>query len=304
MVTVSVVVITYKRTHTIAKCLNSLAKQTYRDFEVIVVGDMLDSATKKKLEGFRKKFGKLKLICNDRRVLQPTARNIGIDNAKGSVVAFVDDDVIAEPFWLEELLKGYTDEKVAGVGGGCPHHSLRGEKREGELPKQLGLIKDGVIHGSFEVYNNSTEPVKVAHLRGCNMSFRKSTLKEVGGFSTAFFRGNAFREETDICIRLRERGYELRFIPKARVWHMESQKGGARTPGYYFYTAYNEFMFLRSHNLVPMDERLLNFIYWESRYALEYIKNRFDYNWRMMYKQRPLKEIKQLTEDLVREFRD
>ena len=64
-------------------------------------------------------------------------------------------------------------------------------------------------------------------MRGCNMSFKRHVLDRVGGFDTRYV-GNAYREESDICMRVRRAGFAVRFAPAAKLVHLEAPAGGCR----------------------------------------------------------------------------
>jgi GT2 family glycosyltransferase len=73
-----------------------------------------------------------------------------------------------------------------------------------------------------------TQPCEVWTARGCHMSFRRSALEAVGGFDEGYVPWPASREETDLCFRLRQRGWRLLFEPRATVEHLMHASGGER----------------------------------------------------------------------------
>jgi GT2 family glycosyltransferase len=144
------------------------------------------------------------------------ARNSGIAAARGAIVAFLDDDAIAAPDWIEQLLAGYTDARVLGVGGAIA--PLWPGARPDWVPDEFDWVVGCTYRGM------PREAAAVRNLIGCNMSFRRYIFDAIGGFRDGIGRvgGLPFGcEETELCIRLRQRWpyAQLRYQPRARVRH-------------------------------------------------------------------------------------
>src|SRR3954464_12786210 len=106
----SVVIATTNRAQSLRVTLDALRHQTHRDFEVIVVAGPSQDETPDLLA---ERAGQIKVAENPERNLCKS-RNLGIDIAAGEVVAFIDDDGVPEPRWLEELDAAYDDERIGG----------------------------------------------------------------------------------------------------------------------------------------------------------------------------------------------
>lgn len=136
------------------------------------------------------------------------ARNCGVRAAGGDVVAFIDDDAIAEPDWLERLLSGYEDSSVAGVGGlTIPDWE---SSKPGWFPDEFGWVVGCSYRGMPEL------PAMVRNLHGCNMSFRRQVFDRMDGFQLGYGC-----DEVEFCIRLQQQlpGAKLLYQPDARVRH-------------------------------------------------------------------------------------
>lgn len=112
---VSVVIPTYNRRDTLQQCLASVTHQTYSNYEVIVVDDGSTDSTD---EMIRWRFPDVRYIRQRTNHGPAAARNLGIEVARGEIVAFTDDDCQLPPEFLSRIVEGYYRySEVAGVGG-------------------------------------------------------------------------------------------------------------------------------------------------------------------------------------------
>ena len=235
---VSVAVVTYNRGQIISRCLDSLEDQIIKPYEVIVVDSSEDDDTEKivRRKGFVYQH-------SEKRIYQPQARNIVLEKAKGDIVAFVDDDVICTPQWLENVIYGFSFENVVGVGGPVIRcdESLRVLEKAKMSDKNQNFF---TCYGDFHFVPAwiSPKPVKTKLMMGCNMSFLKEKLREVKGFDEFYGRDASYREETDPQIALIKKGYDFMYMPKAIVYHLQHRTGGIRSnnrKNYYYWCAKN-----------------------------------------------------------------
>jgi GT2 family glycosyltransferase len=145
-------------------------------------------------------------------------RNTGIALAHGEVVAFLDDDAVADTRWLEFLTDSYTDPAVTGVGGlTMPRWQTR---RPSWFPDEFAWVVGCTYLGM------PTSRAPVRNLHGGNASFRREVFGAVGGFRSGIGRSASKRplgcEETEFCIRLRQhrQGSVLIVDDRAMIWHL------------------------------------------------------------------------------------
>jgi GT2 family glycosyltransferase/exo-beta-1,3-glucanase (GH17 family) len=195
---ISVVVCTYNGSRTIRDCMEGLQRLEYPNFEVIVVNDGSKDNTLEIIKdyGFR-------IITTENKGLS-SARNTGMNAAKGEIVAYIDDDAIPDPHWLTYLAATFLTTNHVGVGG--PNLPPPGD---GPIADCVANSPGGPIH----VLLTDTE---AEHIPGCNMAFRREALQAIGGFDTQF---RIAGDDVDVCWRLQQRGWTLGFSPAAMVWH-------------------------------------------------------------------------------------
>jgi glucosyl-dolichyl phosphate glucuronosyltransferase len=213
--TISVVIcaFTSERLQVMGEAVDSLRAQTLPPHEVVLVIDHAPEL----LEQVRGLWPDLKIVANREKQGLSGARNTGVAEADGEIVAFLDDDAIAAPDWLQHLARAYADPRVLGAGG-----TVRPRWVEGE-PAWFPAEFDWVVGCTHSGMPRRLEPVR--NLVGANMSFRRAPLVEVGGFSHDLGRVGSLPvgcEETDLSIRVHQRWPEAEILydPDARVEHV------------------------------------------------------------------------------------
>ena len=207
--TVSIIVLTRDGGELIEKCLNSLLSQIYPNdrFEVILVGSDREDTM-----GLAKRFS-IKVMGAD---LKPGAkRNFAVKEAKGEILAFCDDDVVAQPNWLSNLISPLVDPKVAVSGGPnlTPDNAGLEERCSGYIFSSP--IGSAAMATRYLPDGYSTKDAKETDLISCNMAVKKPVLEAVGGFPEDLWPG----EENVFLHQVKKRGYRLVYVPNAIVQH-------------------------------------------------------------------------------------
>ncbi|HET7511004.1 MAG TPA: glycosyltransferase family 2 protein, partial [Solirubrobacterales bacterium] len=213
--TISVVIcaFTRERLEVMSEAIAALRVQTLAPHEVVLVIDHAPEL----LEEVRQLWPDLKIVANRERRGLSGARNTGVAEASGEVVAFLDDDAIPALDWLKRLAAVYADPNVLGAGGTVRPRWLEGK------PAWFPPEFDWVVGCTHSGMPQQLEPVR--NLVGANMSFRRVTLLEVGGFSHDLGRVGTLPvgcEETDLSIRVHQRwpAAEILYDPEAKVEHV------------------------------------------------------------------------------------
>ena len=245
----SIVIPTYNREDSALNLIDELFKLLNKDTEIIVVEQKYNNSDKFS-NLLKKKNIKIKYFFLKEASL-PHARNIGIQNASGEIILFLDDDVKVSDMLLESHIKNYSDKRIGGVAGRV---ITPGQKIETNKTN-VGRIN---IFGNFSDGFSSSVRQEVDTVIGCNSSWRKDILLKLGGFDEEY-TGNAIREDSDMSLRVKKLGYKIIFDPKSEVVHLRAPEGGSRKSEgrikWYFDFFSNETYFFLKHRpklLLPL----------------------------------------------------
>ena len=211
MLMISVVISTYNRAETLRRTIESMFFLRYPLFEVIVVNGPSTDGTEAMLAEYA---DAIRIIHCPQRNLSKS-RNMGIAGAAGDIIAFIDDDAIPEPDWLDQLSSLYKDPKTAAVGGFIRDHT-------GVRYQAKYVVADLFGRGEpFETLeqadcDETVDGERFFSLTGTNSSFRRSALLRIGGFDEVF---EYFLDETDVNLRLVKSGFRSAVAPQAEVHH-------------------------------------------------------------------------------------
>lgn len=214
MTSVSVIICAYsnERRRQLDEAIRSVLAQIRQADGITVVIDHNDWL----LADIRMSFPNIKVIANEAARGLSGARNTGLRAAKTDVIAFLDDDAVAEPDWLGRLTSHYADPKVIGTGGKVLPLWQAG--RPQWFPEEFQWVVGCSYRGQPETLCSVRNPI------GCNMSFRRTVFETVGGFREGIGRlgqDAAGCEETELCIRAQQQipGSVILYDPEAVVYH-------------------------------------------------------------------------------------
>lgn len=216
---------TEKRWHETLAAVQSVREQSHPAHEIIVVVDH-NPGLQQRLAAA---LADVTVMGNREQRGLSGGKNTGVAQASGDVVAFLDDDAVADRDWLKFFADSYSSPEVAGVGGlTLPRWETR---RPGWFPAEF----DWVVGCTYVGMPETRAPVR--NLLGGNASFRREVFSLVGGFQNGIGRSFSKRplgcEETEFCIRLSQRspGAVMLFDNRAVIWHLVPE---ARTRFAYF----------------------------------------------------------------------
>ncbi len=193
----------------IEECIESLLNLDYpRDFyEIIIVDGMSTDKTRDIVQRYP-----VRLLLNERKNVA-AARNLGVKNARGELIAFTDGDCKADPQWLKSLVREMQDAPDDVVCFGGPNLIFDTDPVFGRV---VGYAQETFLgSGGSAQSKNSTKKHYVSSLPNCNAMYKKAAIQEVGGFDERFVVG----QDGDLNYRINKKGNKFLYIPEAQVLH-------------------------------------------------------------------------------------
>lgn len=189
-------------------CILSLLSQEYPKelYEIIVVDNNSNHSIREIIQRFNVKY------VRENRKGSYSARNKGLEIASGDVAAFIDADCVADPHWLSELLKGFEDSDVGGIGG-----------RILKLKPQTWVQANAEDLAEQQLTPQYLPFHDAPYIVTANAAYRMSILRLLHGFDAQFQSGG----DVDLAWRVQGEGFKIVTAPDAIVHHAarESVKG-------------------------------------------------------------------------------
>lgn len=234
---VSIILPTYNRAYCIGNTIDSVLKQTYTEWELIICDDCSKDNTQELIGGYKDE--RIRYVRNNKNLGLPANRNIGIESSKCDMVMFLEDDIIIEPDCLEILIKTYL--LLSGKVGAVTPRTIEDDK-QGTLLSLEKMVADDVRRKLNKpsyiskwtglIYRNMamvSDKVLETDIVSSWSLFDKKAILEIGRYSTIYNKIVGYsHEETDLFVRLRKHGYKLYYQSKALAYHKHSSKGGTR----------------------------------------------------------------------------
>ncbi|MBY0009530.1 glycosyltransferase family 2 protein [Paenibacillus typhae] len=245
---ISVVVVNYNGAEFIAECIDSVIKQTYTNWELII----LDNNSTDNSIAIIEEYPFVKLMKSNENLGFAKGNNMAIRQSKGDYVALLNNDANADPDWLLKLFNMLESNSRLGSCA-CKIVSYY----DPDIMDSAGLL----IHPSgMSRGNGRAEPVsnynitqKILIPSGCASMFRKKALDEAGLFDEDFF---CYCEDTDLGLRLQIFGWECMYVSDAVVHHRYSATAGKYSLFKTYLVERNHFWFVIKN--FPMTMILMN----------------------------------------------
>lgn len=234
---IAIAIPTKNRSAYLAALLASLCEQTFTNW-LLVINDSsdvpveTDDAVRAVLARIRATGHAAEILRSDsgwdrhQRAMEAVPDDI-------ELILRVDDDVVLTPRFLEQVqrpFRFFPDRPIAAVGGCVPEQHLPALDLDLQLTEKNWVPT--IAEPTWRLQGNhytSREVLEVESLLGHAICYRRSALVSVGGWAVKGYSQQAHREETDACMRLRARGYELLVTTAALAWHLYALGGGSRT---------------------------------------------------------------------------
>ncbi|WP_262247700.1 glycosyltransferase [Parapedobacter soli] len=234
--TITVVICTRNRPKELRQCIEQLKRSNDQDFELLVVDNASDT---EETERIVSAFGDVKYVREDRKGLD-IARNTGVKNAKNSIVAFTDDDVVVDVDWITRIKEGFANSQTMALTGLTIPFELSTEAQylferdwgfnKGYLPR---TFDKGYVNSYLDV--GDTPPAWDVGA-GANMAFRKDVFKVVGGFDERLDVGaSGCSGDSEMWYRIMVEGWNCAYIPQMVVYHQHRKTMAELDNQLYYY---------------------------------------------------------------------
>lgn len=216
---ITVLICTYNRCKTLGRAIQSVATQTLPqsvNWDILVVDNNSSDETRQVVEGFQRRYPERIRYFFEPQQGVSFARNAGIREGWGEILAFIDDDETAATGWLQNLTANLHSGEWVGVGGRVlPPPSFL-------LPGWLST-KSPFASGPLAAFDRGLEAGQLNEAPfGANMAFRREVFERYGGFRTDLGRAGKSlisNEDTELGRRLIAAGLKLRYEPSALTYH-------------------------------------------------------------------------------------
>lgn len=207
----SVVVPCFNEEVTLSNCIKSLLKQTYKNFEILIIDDGSTDNSFNIAEKFKAEYPNLIKLFKKENGGKANALNFGIEKSDGDIIVCLDADSIFMPNSLKVLMGCFSDKNIAAVGG-----NVKVSNRN----RILGLHQEVEYISGLNIQRRSFAQINcIQIISGAIGAFRKDKLLEVGGYST-----DTIVEDMDITIAFAKAGFKIHFMGDAIAYTEAPEK--------------------------------------------------------------------------------
>lgn len=212
---ISLIICTRNRAEQLRRCLASVERLTCRHaWELIIVDNGSSDGTAALVRAFRDRVKVDLKLVNEPTPGLGRARNAGIAQATGDILAFTDDDCYPEPDFLEQIVKVFEDPAISYMGG----RILLYEATDAPFAIRTDTNRTTIPPSSF---------IPAGLIQGANMAVRRSLIETIGGFDPMLGAGTAFAcEDVEFVTRASTAGFEGGYFPGPVVYHHHGRKPG------------------------------------------------------------------------------
>ncbi len=256
---ISILVVNWNGRRFLDECLSSLENQTWKEREFIVVDNGSTDGSADLIRAWTERQPKAGALCLSENTGFCRANNLAFARARGEWIALLNNDAVAEPTWLEELVR-YGDEanRIGMMGSKILFFEPPGViDKVGHLIYWDGQNRGrGTMEADTGQYNRAEE---ILWPDACAALYHRKVFEETGGFDESFF---AFGDDADLGMRARLLGWKAWYVPTAVVHHRHSATAGAYSPLKVMLVERNRLLLAIKNFTLPL---LLQNPYWSLR---------------------------------------
>jgi GT2 family glycosyltransferase len=261
MAELAIILLNYGGAKDTEECVRSLEKSTYRDFEIIIVDNGSRDGSVERLRGA---CPDALLLVNEKNLGFAEGNNVGIRRAfqdECRYILLLNNDTVVEPNTLGELVNGFSSRENVGIVGG----KILYYDQPDVLWFAGGYFNEHSAFGRHDGIGKHDSPAfsqarTSNYMTGCCLLARREVFDAVGLLAKEYF---AYLEDVEFCVRARQKGFSILYVPTARVYHKVSRTSSWDSPMYLYLNLRNKLLFLRRNAAVadwlPHVPRLLSF---------------------------------------------
>ncbi|MEL7665233.1 MAG: glycosyltransferase family 2 protein [Methanosarcina mazei] len=243
---VSIILPTYNRASILGVCVESVLNQLYTSWELLISDDCSTDNTEDVIKHYMTRDSRIKGIINEHNLGLPRNRNKALSAAAGQLVFFIEDDLVLHQDCLERLVSTYSSLEIHDIVI-VPRLIENTDPDEEAVRHNIPFYVNrftGEIFNNYGMDSGSVLEVNMGH--ACCL-YPRDQLQGIGGYEEKAYKGTYCREESDLNMRLINKGFKFYFQPAAVADHNRVSTGGCRLSGRLrqtYYYARNHIVFL------------------------------------------------------------
>lgn len=250
-----IIIVNWNQYNLTANCIRSLQSINYSNYRIIVIDNASLDGSPEKLS---KEFGpQVDLIFHDKNIGFTGGSNAGIQYALAQgahYIMLLNNDTIVHPNFIDPLMEQIRSNPGIGVVTPKIYYLNHAKTNRiwaagGETTIWMGISRS---RGRGQIDNGQFNSVQeVDYASGCCLLTKRDVLEEVGSLTNAYF---AYYEDVDWCFRVKQKGYQILYVPQSSIWHSVGSSGktnpsreGVQSPFVHYLNSRNHIWFLRTH---------------------------------------------------------
>jgi len=234
---ISILLLTWNAKEITADCIESIKKQTYKNYELIVIDNASKDGTP---EYLKKRFPFIKLVLNKENVGYAGGHNEGFKKAKGKYLLILNNDVVLDKNFLKELWKNKDKADILGI----KNYYFDKKNTFWAIGSRVNkYTMKATLIGNKEEDGGQYDLSEIDQAVGSAMLVNRKVIETVGFLDASFF---AYYEETEWQTRAIEKEFTISWVPTAKLWHKVAYSyGGNKNPIQAYYLVRNRAYYIQ-----------------------------------------------------------